>query len=336
MSSTPIATGGSAFLPGLKISKDSVVAGNLTLDWPEAGGVTYEVYRSLNLQAGSWTSKEDNIGGGGYSFFPVEDREFFQVGIGSNTPPHFTSDPVVLADAGDGVAYVGSLVGKVVEVDSGDTLTFGKVSGPAWLTIASDGTLGGTPPVGVNCPDYFRVSVTDAQGAAAVATLQITVEQAVPTMTADFVVTDDTFSKQNSSTLDAGNRTNIEMRQIGTHSFARVGYFKFAVSGLGTVTQATLHFHSIDEVDPVDLHQVADTTWTENSLNWDNQPTLGSVLGTTTPVANSWFSYDVTSHVTADGTYAFALEEQGDTFQKLTSKEGGQAAYLRVTWETGN
>ena len=53
-------------------------------------------------------------------------------------------------------------------------MTFSKVSGPAWLTVAADGTLSGTPEnddVGVNA---FTVQV-DATGGSDTATLNITV-----------------------------------------------------------------------------------------------------------------------------------------------------------------
>ncbi len=336
INSAPISTGGDAFFPGVSIGEDSVTTGALRIAWPKAGGITYEVERSSSLLPDSWSSEANQLAAASHAIVPDQEREFFRVGVGSNTPPYFVSDPVTGPDAPEGEAYAGTLANLVQENDGNDTLAFAKVAGPGWLMVASDGTLTGTPPIGSACPDYFRVSVSDDKGAVAVATLQITVVESNPTQTADFVVSDDTFSKQNNITLDAGNRDNIELRQIGNHTFARVGFFKFEVSGIGTVTEATLHFHSIDEVDPVVLYSVADTTWTENSLNWDNQPALGTALGTTTPVVNDWFSYNVTSHVTEDGTFAFALEEQGDSFQKLTSKEGGQAAFLRVTWEVAD
>ena len=53
----------------------------------------------------------------------------------------------------------------MVRILIGDTLTYSKVSGPAWLSVASNGALSGTPgnsDVGANS---FTVKVTDAAGA---------------------------------------------------------------------------------------------------------------------------------------------------------------------------
>ena len=54
-------------------------------------------------------------------------------------------------------------------------LTFARVSGPAWLTVATDGTLGGTPAnndVGLNS---WTVQVSDGINTPVQATLNITV-----------------------------------------------------------------------------------------------------------------------------------------------------------------
>jgi hypothetical protein len=61
---------------------------------------------------------------------------------------------------------------------NGDTLTFAKVSGPAWLSVADNGALSVRPlssDVGANS---FRVSVTDPGGLSSTATLNIAVTPA--------------------------------------------------------------------------------------------------------------------------------------------------------------
>ena len=59
------------------------------------------------------------------------------------------------------LAYVGTLAGTASDIDALDTLTYSKVSGPAWLQVASNGALSGTPgnsDVGSNA---FTVRVTE-------------------------------------------------------------------------------------------------------------------------------------------------------------------------------
>jgi hypothetical protein len=95
-------------------------------------------------------------------------------GSGANNPPAFTSDPIVKTNATQGLAYSGSIAGNASDVDA-DPLTFAKTSGPAWLSVASSGSLSGTPgsaDVGLNS---FTVSVSDGRGGSDIAALPITV-----------------------------------------------------------------------------------------------------------------------------------------------------------------
>ncbi|HEX7261772.1 MAG TPA: putative Ig domain-containing protein, partial [Luteolibacter sp.] len=92
-----------------------------------------------------------------------------------NTAPTFNANPIAGSNATEDSAYSGSIAGYGADVDAGDTRTYSKVSGPAWLSVASNGELSGTPlnaAVGLNS---FVVRVTDASGASATATLNVTV-----------------------------------------------------------------------------------------------------------------------------------------------------------------
>ncbi|MGJ8654761.1 MAG: Ig-like domain-containing protein, partial [Opitutaceae bacterium] len=94
----------------------------------------------------------------------------------ANTPPVFSSDPFSTSNATENVAYSDSIAGSATDANS-DPLTYSKVSGPTWLSIASDGTLSGTPgsaDVGLNT---FTVETSDGTDTAT-ATLEITVVQA--------------------------------------------------------------------------------------------------------------------------------------------------------------
>ena len=58
--------------------------------------------------------------------------------------PLFSSDPINIGPATNGVAYAGTLAGDASD-PGGKPLTFSKVSGPAWLSVATNGVLSGTP-----------------------------------------------------------------------------------------------------------------------------------------------------------------------------------------------
>lgn len=96
---------------------------------------------------------------------------------GANNPPTFKSDPFTKSAATEDVAYVGTIAGSATDPDTIDTLTFSKTGGPAWLSVAADGTLSGTPAnsdVGLN---KFTVEVSDGEGGSDTATLKIRVNE---------------------------------------------------------------------------------------------------------------------------------------------------------------
>lgn len=97
----------------------------------------------------------------------------------NNLPPQFPNSNLVFASAPAKAPYLGDLTGSATDpnLGQGDSLTFSKTSGPAWLTVAANGTLGGTPDLTNIGNNTFGVKVTDAKGLFATATLSITVAQ---------------------------------------------------------------------------------------------------------------------------------------------------------------
>jgi len=91
-----------------------------------------------------------------------------------NNPPAFTSDPIIGSNANQGLEYFSSIAGNASDPDS-DPLTFAKTGGPTWLSVASNGTLSGTPGSGDVGVNSFAVSLSDGRGGSDTATLQITV-----------------------------------------------------------------------------------------------------------------------------------------------------------------
>ncbi len=81
-----------------------------------------------------------------------------------NHKPYWTQDPITLTNAKENQAYNGTVSEFAKDPDipnPGDTLSFLKVDGPAWLQISPTGVLTGTPTrqdVGLN---EFKVRVTD-------------------------------------------------------------------------------------------------------------------------------------------------------------------------------
>jgi len=95
----------------------------------------------------------------------------------NNHDPYWTQNPVILPKGLSGNAYTQSLVDFAKDPDPKDTLTFTKVSGPAWLTLSTKGLITGTPTKTDVGNNTFVVKVTDPTGASAEATVHIEIEK---------------------------------------------------------------------------------------------------------------------------------------------------------------
>jgi Glycosyl hydrolase catalytic core/Concanavalin A-like lectin/glucanases superfamily/Putative Ig domain len=100
--------------------------------------------------------------------------------VAHGNPPGFISDPIGRPDAIAGRAYNNSIAGTATDGDTGDTLTYSKVAGPAWLLVAADGGLSGTPTVGDVGMNNITVRVTDRTLLSSDATLVINVPTGPP------------------------------------------------------------------------------------------------------------------------------------------------------------
>ena len=92
----------------------------------------------------------------------------------TNTPPQFGVDPIVKSDAEQDSPYSDSLAGSATDADF-DPLTYEKISGPAWLSVAGNGVLSGTPTSADLGPNSFTVGVSDGRGGSDTAALDINV-----------------------------------------------------------------------------------------------------------------------------------------------------------------
>jgi autotransporter-associated beta strand protein len=104
-----------------------------------------------------------------------------------NLAPTFSINPVIGVNGFDGTAYSGTLTGSASDPDTGDTLTYSRISGPAWLVVATDGALSGNPVTANLGLNSFIVRVTDSGGLWDEATLEIQVgaANAPPVFAAD-------------------------------------------------------------------------------------------------------------------------------------------------------
>jgi hypothetical protein len=120
---------------------------------------------------------------GVWAGFVEGSRYRFDMGTGmlicdgvSSADPAFIADPIVAAAADVGIAYTGkTIAGSAIDLTPGDTLSYSKTSGPAWLTVAANGALAGTPGFNDIGQNSFTVHVQDSNGGSDIATLVIDV-----------------------------------------------------------------------------------------------------------------------------------------------------------------
>lgn len=85
----------------------------------------------------------------------------------NNTPPQFSVASVAGPNAVQGQVYSASIAGLASDADIGDTLIYGKATGPAWLVVGANGAISGTPGFADEGAQEFVLTATDAAGATA-------------------------------------------------------------------------------------------------------------------------------------------------------------------------
>lgn len=103
---------------------------------------------------------------------------YLGITVNTDSPPSFISNPFSGPPVTAGNAYTASIATDASDPDFGDVLTFSKLSGPAWLSVAGNGSLSGTPLSGNDGTNTFLVNVADYDGLSNNATLYIDVTPA--------------------------------------------------------------------------------------------------------------------------------------------------------------
>src|SRR5262249_59841843 len=88
--------------------------------------------------------------------------------------------------------------------------------------------------------------------------------------------------------------------------FNREIYLKFDLTSLGTVSSARLRLFGADEPagtarnQPVAVYGLANTSWSETTLTWNNRPLAGGAALATATILDTtprWYEWDITSYV---------------------------------------
>jgi len=130
---------------------------------------------------------------------------------------------------------------------------------------------------------------------------------------------------------------------VNAQNSAAEAYLKFDLTALGglPITQATLRMWVVNEsVDTLNIKNVADNTWTENSLTYSKRPSKGGVITTFVPsVRDVWKEVDVTPAVTAaaGSNMSIVLDAANgiDGYTFNSNEAPSNRVELRVSWADG-
>jgi acid phosphatase len=143
-------------------------------------------------------------------------------------------------------------------------------------------------------------------------------------------VADSWISSDNPST---NYGTNPTIRTDG--SPVSSAYVQFDLSSLsGTVTSAILQIHAgSGSGRGVSIHSVADNSWGETTLTFENAPVPDPTVGASSSgySTGTTLQLDVTSLVTGPGLVSFAITDNNNTARRFDSRESDHPESLVVT-----
>ena len=327
----------------------AVNGGRVDLSWTAStdnvavGG--YRIFRN-GAQIGSMTgttySDATAIPGSSYQYYVVAYDTSNNVSQPSNTvtvqtPPDTTapSTPTGLAAnaagatevdlswtaSSDDVAVAGYRIFR-------DGLQIGTSAGPAYADLSVQGSTTYT----------YTVAAYDTAGNVSGQSNPATVTTPAPPTTLTFTPTADTWVEADTPTTNYGSNT-----VVGTdNSPVKRLLLKFNVSGIAgrQVLSARLRLYCVNASNLGGIfHRVADTSWSESGVNWNNAPAGdATVLGQLGSVSTAtWYEVNVSQLVSGDGTFSIDATSTSSDGADYTAKEGtsGFAPQLVVTTASG-
>jgi glucose/arabinose dehydrogenase len=201
------------------------------------------------------------------------------------------------------------------------------------LIIGSANTVSASSPQSLNGFTYAFSSWSD--GGAQTHTI------VAPATAATYTATYESTGFSVLPVADAHVRSQQGNKNFGTASDLRVRvnqyrtYVKFVVTGLsGQPTSAKLRLWVTDGgTNGGSAYAIANTTWTETGITWNNAPAIiGSPLSTVgTATLGTWVEFDVRPAISGNGTYTFAISNGNNDAVDYASRETANDPVLILT-----
>jgi len=210
-------------------------------------------------------------------------------------------------------------------------VTYSKVSGPAWLSVAANGALSGTPASGDLGANAFTVEVSDGNGGTDQATLNITVD--APSSYSQTIVVVDGWDSKNGKTFQDDGKVYVFTESDGDwwevekdNEYISLEFSNISFDAGATITGVTVYCeHRVESgFDSGNIEWNVGTGWPSGSTTWG---TNTSIPTHTSGQTDSW---DVTSYVnstTQVNDLEFRIENK-DNDKKIETNY----IYVTVEW----
>jgi len=151
--------------------------------------------------------------------------------------------------------------------------------------------------------------------------------------TTTFYPVADATAWQASPNNNSGTQTVLALRSPSAGQGA-YSFLKFDVTGVsGPITSAQLKVRTSTSMSDLWLYWLVHSNWTETNLTWNYFPGPGGDLGHFYNLyGQAWYSFDVRSYVTGNGTYSLGFANSNPTYSYLWSRESSDKPTLEITY----
>lgn len=139
-----------------------------------------------------------------------------------------------------------------------------------------------------------------------------------------------------------GAATNLTVKNDNIN-YTRKAYFEFNDLPAGQQAILNLHVASLGSSSPtINIYRVDGGAFDEGTLNWNNQPTQGDLLGSLNITeSDKWYTLDVSAAIGSGAVQDFGIMVESTTsgseaWFSFSSKEGSNGAYVRRNIEDPN
>lgn len=172
-----------------------------------------------------------------------------------------------------------------------------------------------------------RVAALLALSAAGSAITALGVSASPAAAATTVVASADAYVQADVPSSNFGSATTLSTRASGGDKPAQLAFVKFTVPSLPASATVRLQLFTYSTTSTgADVYTAANS-WTESGVTWSNAPATSAKVATMAPLSsNTWATVDLSSVITASGTYTLALKTTSTLSKQFASREVSASA----------